>query len=96
MLKRSPRALGLWVGAAALAVTTGAIVVGDLAALHRRAQQFGPERGVVVARRDLSLGTTVTPGDVTTRRVHASQVPRNVLDDPALDDKSSGLRDALC
>jgi len=84
MLKRSPRALGLWVGAIALAVATGAIVAGDLATLHRRAQQFGPERRVVVARRDLTLGATVTSGDVTTRRVHSSQVPAEVLDDPAL------------
>lgn len=84
MLKRSPRALGLWVGAAALAVATGAIVAGDLATLHRRAQQFGPERRVVVARRNLTLGATVTPGDVTTRRVYSSQVPSDVLDDPAL------------
>ena len=57
---------------------------GDLATLHRRAQEFGPERRVVVARRDLVLGATVTPGDVTTRRVHSSQVPRDVLDDPGL------------
>jgi len=84
MLKRSPRALGLWVGAATLAVATGAIVAGDLATLHRRARQLGPERRVVVARRDLELGTTLTPGDVTTRRVYASQLPRDVLDDPAL------------
>jgi Flp pilus assembly protein CpaB len=84
MLKRSSRALGLWVGAVALAVATGAIVAGDLATLHRRAQQFGPERRVVVARRDLVLGATVTPGDLITRRVYSSQVPRDVLDDPAL------------
>jgi len=43
MLKRSPRALGLWAGALALAVATGAIVAGDLATLHRRAHQFGSE-----------------------------------------------------
>ena len=84
MLKRSPRVLGLWAGAIALAVATGAIVAGDLATLHRRAQQFGPERRVVIARRDLTLGATVTPGDVTTRRVHSSQVPNDVLDDPTL------------
>jgi len=84
MLKRSPRVLGLWAGAIALAVATGAIVAGDLATLHRRAQQFGPERRVVVARRNLTLGATVTPGDVTTRRVYSSQVPSDVLDDPAL------------
>ena len=84
MLKRSPRVLGLWVGAITLAVATGAIVAGDLATLRRRAQQFGGERRVVVARRDLTLGATVTPGDVTTRRVYSSQVPNDVLDDPAL------------
>lgn len=84
MLKRSPRVLGLWAGAVALAVATGAVVAGDLATLHRRAQQLGPERRVVVARRDLALGTTVTPGDVGTRRVHSSQVHEGVLDDVAL------------
>ena len=84
MLKRSPRVLGLWVGAIALAVATGAIVAGDLATLHRRAQQFGPERRVVVARRNLTLGATVTPGDVTNRRRYSSQVPDDVLDDAAL------------
>jgi Flp pilus assembly protein CpaB len=83
MLKRSPRALGLWAGAIALAVATGAIIAGDLATLHRRAHEFGSERRVVVARHDLALGTTVTPGDVTTRRVYSSQVPPDVLDDPA-------------
>jgi len=83
MLKRSPRALGLWAGAIALAVATGAVIAGDLATLHRRAHEFGAERRVVVARHDLALGTTLTPGDVTTRRVYSSQVPPDVLDDPA-------------
>ena len=57
MLKRSPRALGLWAGAIALAVATGAVIAGDLATLHRRAHEFGSERRVVVAR-----GTTSRSG----------------------------------
>lgn len=81
MLRRSPRALGLWAGAAALAVVTTSVVAGDLAALHRRAGTFGPEQSVVVAREALPLGTTITPADVTTRRVHASQQPPGVLHD---------------
>lgn len=81
MLRRSPRALGLWAAAAALALVTGSIVTGDLATLHRRADTFGAAQPVVVARRALPLGTTVTPADVTTRRVHASQQPRSVLHD---------------
>ena len=81
MLRRSPRALGLWAGAAALAVVTTSVVAGDLAALHRRAATLGPEESVVVARTALPLGTTITPGDVTTRRLHASQQPAGVLHD---------------
>jgi len=82
MLRRSPRTLGLWAGAVTLAVATGAVVAGDLAALHRRAGTLGPEQPVVVARHALPLGTTVTPADLTTRRVHASQQPRGVVHDP--------------
>ena len=81
MLRRTPRALGLWAGAAALALVTGTVVAGDLAALHRRAGSLGPEEPVVVARVALPLGATVTPADVTTRRVHASQLPGGVLHD---------------
>ena len=81
MLRRSPRTFGLWAAALTLAVTTGSVVAGDLAALHRRAATLGPEQPVVVARHALALGTTVTPDDLTTRRVHASQQPRGVLHD---------------
>ena len=84
MLRRSPRALILWMGATVLAVTTGAVVAGDLATLHRRATNFGPERHAVVATHELALGSTITSGDVTTRRVHASQLPDGVLTDDAL------------
>ncbi len=79
MLRRSPRALGLWAGAAALALATGSMVAGDLAALHRRAGALGREEPVVVARTALPLGTTVTPADLATRRVHASQLPAGVV-----------------
>lgn len=79
MLRRSPRALGLWAGAAALALVTASVVAGDLATLRRRAASLGPEETVVVARVPLPLGATVTPADVTTRRVHASQRPAGVL-----------------
>lgn len=79
MLRRSPRALGLWIGAITLAIVTGAMVAGDLAALHRRARNLGPQRRVVVARAALPLGATVTPADVGTRRVHASQLPAGVF-----------------
>jgi Flp pilus assembly protein CpaB len=78
-LSRSPRALVLWTGAVIVAVVTAVVVASDLAALHRRAQDLGPERTVVVARRDLPLGSTVAPGDLREREIHASQLPVGVF-----------------
>jgi Flp pilus assembly protein CpaB len=79
MFRRSPRALLLWTSAAAVAVVTALVVGGDLAALHRRARDLGPEVTIAVASRDLATGSTVAPGDLRERRVHRSQVPRGAL-----------------
>jgi Flp pilus assembly protein CpaB len=79
MLARSPRALALWIGALAVAAGTATLVASDLAALHRRARSLGRERGAVVATRPLTLGTVITPKDVRTRAIHASQLPEGVL-----------------
>jgi pilus assembly protein CpaB len=79
MLQRSPRALLLWIAAAAVALGTGAVVAGDLASLHRRAGDLGPEVDAVVARHDLVMGATVTTDDLGARRVHRSQLPPGVL-----------------
>lgn len=78
-LSRSPRALVLWAAALLVAVLTAAVVASDLAALHRRAQELGPERSVVVARRDLAIGTTVDAGDLRERTIHSSQLPPDVV-----------------
>jgi Flp pilus assembly protein CpaB len=79
MSRRSPRAVALWLGAVAVAIATAALVATDLAALHRRAHSFGAPRPVAVAARDLPLGTTIKRGDITTRSVHGSQLPRGAL-----------------
>ena len=50
MPRRSPRALALWGAAAVVAVVTATVVAGDLATLHRRAADLGPE--VDAVRRD--------------------------------------------
>jgi len=83
MRRRSPRALALWGAAAVVAVVTAAVVAGDLAALHRRAADLGPEVDAVVATRDLPVGRVVMSGDLTTRAVHRSQLPSDVLTDRA-------------
>lgn len=82
MPRRSPRALALWGAAAIVAVVTAAVVAGDLAALHRRAADLGPEVDAVVATRDLAVGRTVVAGDLSTRAVHRSQLPAGVVTDP--------------
>jgi Flp pilus assembly protein CpaB len=82
MMRRSPRALVLWACAVVVAVGTAAVVASDLATLHRRASDLGPERQVLVARRALRVGTVVTDGDLRERPVHAAQLPPGVIARP--------------
>ncbi len=83
MPRRSPRALALWGAAAVVAVITAVVVAADLAALHRRAADLGPEVDAVVATRDLPVGHAVARDDLATRAVHRSQLPSEVLTDRA-------------
>lgn len=79
MMRTSPRALVLWTCAIVVAVATAALVASDLATLHRRAADLGPERHALVARHMLRVGTVIAPGDLRERIVHASQLPPGVL-----------------
>ena len=81
MPRRSPRALALFGAAAVVAVVTAAVVATDLAALHRRAADLGPEVDAVVATRDLPVGRSIVARDVATRPVRRSQLPSAVLTD---------------
>src|SRR6476620_4405331 len=83
MRRRSPRALALWGAAAVVAVVTAAVVAGDLAALHRRAADLGPEVDAVVATRDLPVGHAVASGDLASRSRQRSQLPSEALTDRA-------------
>ena len=79
MRTRAPRALVLWSAAIAVAAGTAVLVASDLAALHRRASTFGPERDVVVASHRLDLGVVLDRADLRVRRVHRSQLPPGVI-----------------
>ena len=79
MFRRSPRALLLWTSAVVLAFVTARIVGADLATLHRRTGDLGPEVVAAVAARDLPVGSTLGQSDVRARRVHRSQLPPGVL-----------------
>jgi Flp pilus assembly protein CpaB len=79
MFRRSPRALLLWTGAIVLALVTALVVGTDLATLHRRAGDLGPEVVAAVAARDLPVGVTLERNDLRARRVHRSQLPPGAL-----------------
>ena len=79
MARRSPRALALWGAAAVVAMVTAAVVASDLATLHRRAADLGPEVDAVVATHDLAVGHVVRASDLSGRSVHRSQLPERVV-----------------
>ena len=78
-MHRSPRVWLAWLAAIGVALTTARVVGGDLASLHRRAASLGPQRSVVVATRDLPLGTTVRRADVRRELRYASEMPREAI-----------------
>ena len=79
MLRRAPRALALRTAAVIVTIATAAVVGSDLASLHRRAGDLGPEVDAVVARHDLAVGATLDASDVSVRAVHTTQLPDGVI-----------------
>jgi pilus assembly protein CpaB len=82
-MRRSPRVLLAWTAAAIVMLVTLQVVAGDLGALHRRAQAFGPDVSVVLAAHDLALGATVGAADVRVVRRPANTVTADAVSDPA-------------
>lgn len=80
-MRRSPRVVLAWVGAALLALLTVRVVGTDLASLHRRAQRLGPDVPIVLAARDLPQGTTLTASDLRVVTRPASTVAADALRD---------------
>ncbi len=79
MLRQSPRAALLWGAALLTAVVTAVVVGGDLSSLHRRAHVVDRAVPVVVAARDLALGSIVTAEDVRLVRQPRSTRPDSAL-----------------
>jgi len=78
---RTPRALAWRSLAAALALATAVMVTGDLRALHAHAHDLGAARRVVIARRDLVLGTTIHRADVVVMTRYSTQVAPSAVRD---------------
>src|ERR1700689_1583815 len=71
-----------WAAALVVMLATVRVVAGDLGSLQRRAQSLGADVPVVLAARDLPLGSTLKVGDVYTVRRPSSMVPPDALHDP--------------
>jgi pilus assembly protein CpaB len=82
-MRRSPRVLLAWAAAIVVMLVTVRVVAGDLGALHRRASSLGADVTVVLAARDLPLGTTLRVGDVHTVRRPSTTVSTDALRDRA-------------
>lgn len=82
MLRRSPRAVLLWIAAAIVAVATAAYVANVLVSLRHQDQAFGRVHTVVVASRDLPLGRRLRAADLADRHVRAETDPPGVVTRP--------------
>ena len=69
MLRRSPRAVLLWIAAVIVALVTAGYVANILVSLRHQDEAFGRVHTVVVASRDLPLGRRVRAGDLADRHV---------------------------
>jgi Flp pilus assembly protein CpaB len=63
-MHRSPRVILVWLFAFIVAIATVRVVWTDLGTLHRRARSLGPDVSVVVAARDLPIGSTIAARDL--------------------------------
>jgi len=79
MFRRSPRAGALAAGAAVVAIITAALVISSLSSLRHQDQTYGGLHTLVVARRDLPLGTTVAARDLAVRRVRGESPQPDTL-----------------
>lgn len=69
MFRRSPRAAMLWLAALVVAALTASTVIASVSSLRHQDQAFGAIHSVLVARRDLPVGTRVTKTDLSARKI---------------------------
>jgi len=79
VLSRSP--LAYWVAVGGLALLTTVAISGLLGRARTEAARYGSPRSVVVATRDVSVGTALGDGDVEVRSLPSSLVPRDSVGD---------------
>jgi Flp pilus assembly protein CpaB len=83
VLHRSPRAALLWAAALLVGLATTVVVARSVGALRAQEAAYGALRTVVVATRDLPLGTRVGRDDLATRRVRGEAPAAGAVTRPA-------------
>lgn len=79
MFRRSPRTALLWLAALIVAIVTATTVISSVSSLRHQDEAFGQIRSMVVARRDLPIGTRVDAADLTTRRLRGEPPERDTI-----------------
>ena len=82
MFRRSPRAAVLGALAVVVAIVTATIVFDALASLRHQDQTYGTLREVVVAGRDLTVGTQLRRTDLEVRRLRGDPPAPGAVTDP--------------
>jgi Flp pilus assembly protein CpaB len=81
-MRQSPRVVVLWCAALVVALVTARVVGGDLAALHQRARNLGPDVAVVLAAHDLRVGVVIDARDLHVVSRPARTVAADAVHDP--------------
>jgi Flp pilus assembly protein CpaB len=81
LLSRSP--LAYWAAVAALALVTTLAVSQLLGRARTEAARYGSPRAVVIATRDIGVGSALGGGDVMVRTLPSALVPPDAVGDPA-------------
>jgi pilus assembly protein CpaB len=83
MSRRSPRTVLLWTLTIVVAVVTAITVISSVSSLRRLDTAYGRIHPLVVARRDLAVGTRLTAADLTTRRLRGEAPAPDALTRPS-------------
>jgi Flp pilus assembly protein CpaB len=81
LLSRSP--LAYWAAVAALALVTTLAVSQLVGRARTEAARYGSPRAVVIATRDIGVGSQLGGGDVIVRTLPSALVPPDAVGDPA-------------
>ena len=82
MFRRSPRTAALWLAALIVAIATAVTVISSMSSLRHQDEAFGQIQTIIVARRDLPVGTRVAASDLANRHLRGEPPERDTITRP--------------